>query len=228
MKAGRVFMAMLALALFSAPAFAAYHHEGEKDASKFLAVYPAKKGTKLDHCALCHTGGQVGKNYAGSCQVCHATYGYNGAGDIAATLNPFGLAYYNAGRSEAALRAIEQADADNDGFTNVAEISFGSYPGDANDDPTKVPAPFRVYTREQLMQMPRHTQFLLMNASRSEDYYAEYAGVVLEDLLNDEGILPSATGIRVYAPDGYAQDHPLEGPGGNNVYPVKGEYPQAA
>ncbi len=30
----------------------AYHHEGEKDAEKFLTVYPNKAGTKLDHCAL--------------------------------------------------------------------------------------------------------------------------------------------------------------------------------
>ena len=40
------------------PAFSAYHHEGEKDANKFLEAYPEKAGTKLDHCALCHSGGE--------------------------------------------------------------------------------------------------------------------------------------------------------------------------
>ena len=33
--------------LGSAWADAAYHHEGEKDANKFLEAYPAKTGTKL-------------------------------------------------------------------------------------------------------------------------------------------------------------------------------------
>lgn len=37
--------------------FAAYHHEGENDASRFLGAYPDKAGTKLDNCNLCHKGG---------------------------------------------------------------------------------------------------------------------------------------------------------------------------
>lgn len=228
MKAGRFVILALAMLVFCAPAFAAYHHEGEHDSGKWLAVYPAKKGTKLDHCALCHTGGQVGKYYAGSCMFCHATYGYDGAGDIQATLNPYGLAYYNAGRNEAAVAAIANTDSDGDAFSNIDEINALSYPGDAADDPILVPAPYRVYTIQQLQSMAQHSQFLLMNASRSQDFYAEYSGVILEDLLNDAGVLPGATNLRVYAPDGWAQDHPMDGPGGDNVFPVRGEYPQAA
>ena len=65
-----------------------------------------------------------------------------------------------------------------------------------------------MYTREQLLATPEHSQFLLMNASKSDDYYAQYSGVALEDLL-DELLLGSATGVTVYAPDGFSQYHPL-------------------
>ncbi len=34
-----------------------YHHGGESDSPKFLAVYPDKAGSKLDSCSSCHTGG---------------------------------------------------------------------------------------------------------------------------------------------------------------------------
>jgi len=61
--------------------FCAYHHEGEHDSTNFTAMYPDKTGTKLDHCVLCHTGGQYEKKPGkwvslGSCQWCHHTYGY--------------------------------------------------------------------------------------------------------------------------------------------------------
>ena len=75
-KIGFVFgVLLLAIGLVS-PAFAAYHHEGEEDAPKFLAQYPETAGTKLDLCATCHTGGErlnsKGKMESlGSCQWCH-------------------------------------------------------------------------------------------------------------------------------------------------------------
>ena len=65
-----------------------------------------------------------------------------------------------------------------------------------------------MYTREQLLATPEHSQFLLMNASKSDDCYAQYSGVAPEDLL-DELLLGSATGVTVYAPDGFSQYHPL-------------------
>jgi len=40
--------------------------------------------------------------------------------------------------------------------------------------------------------MGQHTQFLLMNTSRSGDHYAQYTGVPVEDLLKKTGILSSA------------------------------------
>lgn len=86
--------------------FSAYHHEDEIDSDRFLAAYPEKTGTKLDHCALCHSGGQYinskGSEVSlGSCQWCHYSYGYDGSGNIAYTLNLYGKDYYFNGRDAA-------------------------------------------------------------------------------------------------------------------------------
>jgi hypothetical protein len=204
----------------------AYHHEGEQDAGRFLSVYPDKAGTKLDHCSLCHTGGNDAKgNPLGSCQWCHYKYGYDGSGNILETMNAYGKAYHDNGRNAAAVRAIENLDSDGDGYTNLVEITADRFPGDANDNPSLVTAPFRIYTRAQMEAMGRHTQFLLMNTSRSGDFYAEYTGLPMGDLLQDAGISSSATGITVYSPDGWAQDHPLTEDPNPELYHVNGTYP---
>jgi len=219
----------LILTLTSSRAFPAYHHMGEKDSDKFLAVYPNKAGTKLDHCALCHSAGQYEKKgqqvNLGSCQWCHYSYGYNGQGNILDTMNAYGKAYHDHGRNSAAVTAIENNDSDGDGFTNKEEIMADRFPGDATDDPAKKVAPSRVYTRAQLEAMTRHTQFLLMNTSRSGDYYAEYSGIPMENLLKDAGILDTATGIKVYSPDGWSCYHPLELDPDPELYHIKGIYP---
>jgi len=192
-------------------AFAAYHHEGETDSGKFLSVYPDKVGTKLDHCALCHSGGEGPKGTLGSCQWCHYSYGYDGSGNILDTMNPYGKDYHDNGRNTQAITAIKDLDSDEDGFTNEEEINATRFPGDASDDPNKVVAPYRIYTKAQLEAMNQHTQFLLMNTSRQGDSYDEYTGVPMKDLLDDAGIdLAEAEGIIVYAVDGWAQDHPLQ------------------
>jgi hypothetical protein len=235
----RLFVAILLAgwSIAAGIASAAYHHAGEadKDPSYFLNVYPDKAGTKLDNCATCHTGGTVTSGSKtttyGSCQWCHYEYGYAGTGNIDATLNQFGRDYRNSGRNEAALKSIELLDSDGDGFLNGDEIGAIRYPGDPNDDPTKVVAPFRIYTKEQLQAMPQHSQFMLMNTTKSGDYYGEYSGVVMEYLLKKAGISPTATKITVYAPDGFAQGHPLEDSAeniGSGYAPfVKGVYPTA-
>jgi hypothetical protein len=223
----------LLMILAGSHVFAAYHHEGEQDADKFLAVYPNKAGTKLDHCALCHSGGEYEKKPGkwvslGSCQWCHYSYGYEGSGNIGDTMNPYGMDYFTNGRSTVAVTAIENVDSDGDGYTNIAEITAERFPGDPNDDPSKVVAPFRVYTKAQLEAMALHTQFMLMNASRQEDEYVEYTGVPVQELLDDAGILDSATGILVYAPDGWSNYHPLEEDPEPELYHVNGTYPAAS
>jgi len=221
----------LSILLSAATAFAAYHHEGERDADKFLSAYPEKAGTKLDHCALCHSGGSYeskGKMVSlGSCQWCHYSYGYDGSGDIEDTMNDYGRDYKAYGRNAAAVRAIETLDSDSDGSTNLEEIEANSFPGNAADDPSLVAAPYRIYTRQQLEALGAHTQFLLMNTSRSGDFYAEYTGIPLADLLQDAGITAAATGITVYSPDGWAQYHPLNADPDPELYPVYGDYPAA-
>jgi hypothetical protein len=211
----------------------AYHHEGEQDANKFLSVYPDKTGTKIDHCALCHTGGsyvQSGKTVSlGSCQWCHYKFKYDGTGNILDTMNAYGKDYHDNGRNAAAVAAIENLDSDSDGYTNIAEIQANRFPGNPKDDPSKTTAPYRIYNRHQLEGMQQHTEFLLMNTSRSGDYYAQYTGVVLEDLLADAGITDNATGITVFSPDGWAQYHPLqEDPLQTEFYHIYGMYPEAA
>ena len=211
--------------------YAAYHHMGEIDSGIFLSVYPDKAGTKLDNCNLCHSGGSYvdskGKTVTlGSCQWCHYSYGYDASGNIDDTLNPYGMAYKTGGRSAESVTAIAALDSDGDGYTNAMEIASNRYPGDPNDDPSKVTAPYRVFTREQLEKMPRHNQFLLMNTHKSEDFYAQYTGVAMDKLLS-KLVLPEATGIRVYAPDGWAQFHPLYPDPNPLFYHVFGKYPKA-
>lgn len=235
-KALNILIGGLLLLAFCLPdsAEAAYHHAGEIDAPKFLTVYPDKAGTKLDNCTLCHTGGTTSDakpKTLGSCQWCHYKFGYDGSGDITATLNPYGKAYFDNGRSEAALRAIESADSDGDSYANIVEIEAIRYPGDANDDPSKVIASHRIYTKAQLEAMPQHKQYMLMNTTKSGDYYTEYSGVTMEYLLNKTKISPSATKVTVYSPDGFAQGHPLQdslGNAGSSYAPfVIGAYPAA-
>jgi hypothetical protein len=119
-----------------------------------------------------------------------------------------------------------------DGYSNLGEITAIRYPGDNKDDPTKVAAPFRVFEKVQLEAMPQHSQFMLMNTTKSGDYYTEYSGVVMEDLLKAAGIRSDATKITAYAPDGYSISHPLaDDPSnaGTSYAPyVNGTYPQAS
>ncbi len=221
----------VALLLTATVAICAYHHEGEQDSDKFLAVYPDKAGTKLDRCALCHSGGEEetrrGAVSLGSCQWCHQTYGYDGSGNIIDTLNAYGMAYLIKGRNEKAIRSIAKSDSDGDGYSNEEEIRACRHPGDDTDDPGKVPAPHRVYSMAELQSMPQHTQFLLMNTNRSGDRYSEYTGVIMEDLLQDAGMKSDATGITVFAPDGWSNYHPMEKVEDPALYHVKGVYPQA-
>ena len=214
-------------------AFTAYEHEGDEDSAYFRTAYPNQVDTKLDSCTTCHRGSDKNQGDPvtyGSCQWCHYVTNYGGdlsEETLLKTLNSYGLDYKNNGRTEAALLAISPLDSDGDGFKNGEEIAATRFPGNPEDDPSKVAAPSRVFTREQLEQMPQHTQFLLMNASKSTDTYVEYTGVQMGDLINEAGLLPSGTGIYVSAPDGFGQLHPLYPDPSPSLYHVFGEYPAA-
>ena len=211
-------------------AYAAYSHTVTiDDSANFLAVYPAAKGTKLDSCTTCHASGTPpGQNTAvGSCQYCHAITNYGAIpANFPVTLNPYRKDDVGAGRSQAALTAIASKDSDGDGYSNAVEIAALTYPGDPNDDPTKVPAPSKVYSLKQIEAMDQHAQFLLLNASKSTDTYAQYSGPTMEHVLKPLA-LPSATQVTVFSPDGFSQTHPFAYDPTLNVYYVDGTYPAA-
>jgi hypothetical protein len=207
---------------------AAYNHQGDIDSENFRTAYPDKVGTKLDSCTLCHGGTpQDVKPTLGSCQYCHDVTKYGDEStpeNLLKTLNSYGLDYLKNGRTTAALLALGSDDSDSDDYTNHQEIMAGTYPGDGNDDPSKQPAPAIVFSLEQLERMPRHNQFLLMNASKSDDSYTEYGGVALENLIGAI-MLEEATGATVYSPDGFYTYHPFTPSTNINSYHVFGTYP---
>jgi hypothetical protein len=221
--------------VMTTPALAAYSsHQNDQDISNFLAVYPFAKSTKLDDCALCHPGSANGKS--GSCDYCHTTYGLQGTGAV--PLNSYGLAYRSAGKSKDALKAIENLNSDgndilgpneknNDTFTNIQEIQALTFPGDARDYPGLVAAPAIGLNLERILKLPDYSEFLLLNASKSQDFYAGYRGVKVKDLLSYAGARKEATHITVFSPDGFSQKFPINAPTDPKDLPynVMGPYP---
>jgi hypothetical protein len=218
------FLATLGLAAYSA-------HQNDTDVNNFLAVYPAAKSTKLDDCALCHKSGKIGSKTYGSCDYCHQIYRTQEPhGNILDTLNSFGLAYNNAGRNQSALKSIEGLDSDGDKFINIEEIKALTFPGDAKDYPGLVPAPAVGMNLERILKQPGYSEFLLLNASNSRDFYARYTGVKIKDLLKHAGIRKEATQITVFSPDGFSQVFPIDVPDPQTdpakiQYDVMGPYP---
>lgn len=73
----------------------------------FEQAYPAAVGSRIDNCTLCHTASIPARN-------------------------SYGAAWANASRS---FTAINAADSDGDGFTNLVEINDLKFPGNAADHP---------------------------------------------------------------------------------------------
>lgn len=205
---------LILLVLLSFPVMAAYKaHRNGVDSIIFLKAYPQAKDTKLDNCFLCHTGGDVEGRYLNDCDHCHAVYGYKDPhpeGSLKKTLNSFGLAYLEAGRSTEAFAAISGLDADGDGFSNEQEILAGYLPGDKNDSPEVKTATAVVYNKDKMYRLPRTSQFMVLDTSKFGDYYAVYTGVKIWDLLVDAGILDTATDITVYSSSGYSRNYAIK------------------
>lgn len=197
--------ALLLMAVF--PVTAAYRaHNNDADVSLFLQAYPTAAGTKLDNCYLCHTGGKVGSKSYDSCDYCHITYGFTDPhGDILATLNSFGKAYMGAGGDLNAFSNIASSDSDGDTYSNEVEILAGRLPGDRNDYPGVTEAPAKIYDRAAIRQLPKTTQFMAVDTSKSGDFFAQYTGVDMWTLLQDAGISNEADSITVFAADGYSK-----------------------
>jgi hypothetical protein len=195
-------------------------HENDMDIGNFIRHYPKAAGTRLDDCQTCHRGGIVGtdteREYS-PCGYCHLLlypnpkYRTGVPKDYESTLNSFGLAYENAGRTVEALGEIAKLDSDGDGFANETEIAALRYPGDAASRPGQTQAPFVSLSWERIRKLPSRSQFMLMNATKEPtDDYVTYGGVRVLDLLEAAGVsLEGADGITVFAPDGYSIDYSM-------------------
>ena len=195
-------------------------HENDTDMTYFINVYGNAWATRLDDCQTCHRGGELdagGKTvFKNACDTCHLvlhpdeTLTGNVPTTYADTLNPYGKAYLDAGRTREALEAIATADSDGDTFSNADEIADLKYPGDPASKPGQVVAPLRQLSWDQLLAMPSHEEFLLANSTKQQyDFYASYTGVKLLDLLTAVGVDPTdpeITGLTVIAPDGFMTD----------------------
>jgi hypothetical protein len=159
----------------------------------------------------------TGSSTLNPCSYCHlvhwpdATILSGAPANYQDTLNPYGLAYKTAGRSQDALRTIEGQDSDVDTYSSVVEIQNLRYPGDPASVPGQPWVPTYTMTWDALHAPASHTQFLLMNASKQTfDDYANYRGIKIVDLLTAAGVnLAAATGITVIAPDGFMKDFTL-------------------
>lgn len=128
------------------------------------------------------------------------------------TLNRYGLAYKNAGRSAAAVRTLASQDSDGDGYSNADEIADLRYPGSADSKPGQARAKILVLDLAELKAMPAHQEFLLANASKQQfDTYASYGGVKVRDLLTAVGVDPAGvTGVTVISADGFTKDFAID------------------
>jgi hypothetical protein len=196
-------------------------HASDTDINNFVNVYPHTVGTRLDDCQTCHTGGVVndggGEVHANPCDFCHFIIhppdGWTGLPtSFAETLNPYGADYNSYGRDREALADIDTLDSDGDGYKNSEEIWDIRYPGDPGSYPGLPLCPVVKLDMNDLMGMPRHTQFGLANTTKQQfDYYATYTGVKLVDLLEEAGVdLTGATSVDLLSPDGYARSFTVE------------------
>lgn len=195
-------------------------HENDTDMTYFINVYDAAWATRLDDCQTCHRGGELTSGsktvFKNACDTCHLVIhpdeGLTGNVPLtyADTLNPYGKAYLDAGRTKDALKAIAADDSDGDGAANQDEIADLKYPGDPASKPGQATAPVRKIVWDELTAMTSHEQFLLANSTKQQyDFYASYKGVKLLDLLTAVGVDPSdaeITGLTFIAPDGFMTD----------------------
>jgi hypothetical protein len=196
-------------------------HANDQDIQNFIRQYPDAAATRLDDCQTCHRSGMRGTDTArefSPCGYCHlllypnAKYMTGVPENYEQTLNTYGIAYKRQGRTAEALAAISKMDSDGDGFTNIQEITDLRNPGDPFSRPNQPLAPIVTLSSDSIRELPSHSQFMLMNASHDlVDVYVTYKGVRVRDLLQAADVdLSGATGITVFAPDGYSIDYTIE------------------
>jgi hypothetical protein len=187
-------------------------HADDRDVNALLSAYPALKGGPADSCATCHASGIVkrispgdGMRHENHCDYCHAAF-VRDKKDVRETLNRFGRAYLEAGRSAAALTTLAARDADGDGSSNELELKAGTNPGDPASSPSLRVAPSRTLTVSGMKSRAAavdQTVFLNSTKSRSGDVYADFRGFVLADVLRAIGVLDTAETVDLLSVDGY-------------------------
>jgi hypothetical protein len=211
-------------------AYAAYKgHADDSDVNAILTGYPDLKNTAVDSCATCHKGGAVpdalqpkGMRSENSCGYCHAVY-VKGRRDIRETLGRYGADYLAAGRGVEAVKALARKDSDGDGFTNEAEFYKGTNPGEPVSNPSAPVAPNRVYALSAIREMPSvasQTVFLNTSHNKAGDFYNEYRGARIYEMLQAAGISGSAESVDFISYDGFE--------GAFAIDELKKSWPQAA
>jgi hypothetical protein len=196
-------------------------HETDADMKGFIQAYNTAAGTRLDDCQTCHKGGIPGtdtEREVSPCSYCHLIdfpkprYETGVPKTYEDTLNAYGLDYKRSGRRPGAFSAIAGRDSDGDGYPNAAEIADLRNPGDPASRPGLPLAPFVTLGWEDIIALPSHGQFMLMNKTRQFlDEYVTYSGPKVSDVLSRAGVdLAGASGITVFAPDGYSIDLGME------------------
>jgi hypothetical protein len=193
-------------------------HADDRDVSALLSAYPALKNTPADSCATCHSGGVVKRISPGDgardenhCDYCHAVF-VRDKRDVRETLNRFGRAYLEAGRSASAVAALAPKDADGDGSSNESELKAGTNPGDPASTPSLRLAPSRTLTLaavKSLVPPVDESVFLNSTKSRSGDVYTDFRGLVLADVLQAVGLLDTADAVDLLSVDGYERTFTL-------------------
>lgn len=195
-------------------------HENDADMRGFIRQYPGAAGSRLDDCQTCHRGGAKGtdteREYS-PCGYCHLLvypnprYATGVPKTPADTLNAYGSDYKKAGRKFEAFMAVDAWDSDGDGKPNGVEVADLRNPGDPASRPGLPQAGTIVFGWEEIRRLPVQTQFMLMNTTKEPtDDYVVYTGIRVLDLLSAAKIyMTGATGITVFAPDGYSVDYSI-------------------
>jgi hypothetical protein len=192
-------------------AYSAYRgHADDSDINAVLAAYPNLKGAAADSCATCHKTGKVTESSAvlrdeNHCGYCHVVHVKNklSAGD---TLNRYGADYLAAGRGIKAVQAIAGKDSDGDAFSNEAELLKGTNPGESQSNPSAAIAPNRIYLSSELRSLSpivSKTVFLNTSHNKQGDFYNEYRGNTVYELLQAIGISGNAESIDFISLDGF-------------------------
>lgn len=207
-------------------------HTDDRDMRNLVEACPEIAGSRVDDCRTCHAGGEVvlrgRKVRKGSCDYCHCVPfpeepASGSPTTYAETLNAFGIAYRDAGRTAEAVRAVAALDSDGDGHANGVELGERRFPGNPASRPGLPAVPTRALRLAELRRLPAHSQLLLVNAhTQRNDYYGVYEGVPIRDLLAAVGAEPAGmSGVTVFSADGYRKDFDREavlGPGPPGVF----------